>query len=233
MGVLRETELFEPLRRWFEEQGYTVRAEVKHCDVVARRGEAIAIVEMKRVLNLDLLIQATRRQQITDSVYVAIPRAAQPKERSRLRGVRRLLRQLELGLLLVDPEAGTVELAVQPLPCERRKRAASRRAIVRETDGRSANHNLGGSTGKPLMTAWRENALLIAAALDLFGATSPARLRELGTGPKTQSILGSRMNYGWFARVERGIYDLTPKGRAALIEYAEVTGPLRQRLVSG
>jgi hypothetical protein len=45
-----------------------VRAEVKHCNVTASKGDDLIVVEMKPRCGLDLLIQATRRQLITDSV---------------------------------------------------------------------------------------------------------------------------------------------------------------------
>jgi hypothetical protein len=49
----------------------------------------------------------------------------------------------------------------------------------------------------------------------------PRQLRALGTGSKTLSIL-SRNVYGWFSRVDRGLYAVTPKGREALAKYPEL-----------
>ena len=39
--------------------------------------------------------------------------------------------------------------------------------------------------------------------------------------PKAAGLM-YRDVYGWFARVERGIYELSPKGRGALETYADV-----------
>ncbi len=40
----------------------------------------------------------------------------------------------------------------------------------------------------------------------------------MGTGDKTQSILHFNA-YGWFERVDRGVYALTAQGRAELDDY--------------
>jgi hypothetical protein len=61
----------------------------------------------------------------------------------------------------------------------------------------------------------------IACCLDRHGTLSPRALRALGTGPKTQAIL-HRNVYGWFERQGRGLYALTPQGRAALADYPDL-----------
>jgi hypothetical protein len=43
---------------------------------------------------------------------------------------------------------------------------------------------------------------------------------------KTAATILQRDVYGWFQRVERGIYDLSPKGREALTLYADVIAEL-------
>ena len=50
---------------------------------------------------------------------------------------------------------------------------------------------------------------------------SPRQLRALGAGSRTLSIL-SRNVYGWFSRVARGLYAVTPKGREVLSKYPEL-----------
>jgi hypothetical protein len=62
------------------------------------------------------------------------------------------------------------------------------------------------------MTAYRQQALACAAAL----AQGAARPRDLQPAlPDAPKIL-RRNVYGWFVRVERGIYTLSDSGRAAL-----------------
>ena len=72
--LLQESDLAGPLYTHLAELGYRVRSEVKDCDIAAVKGEDLLIIELKKTLNLPLLVQAVRRQRMTDSVYVAIPR---------------------------------------------------------------------------------------------------------------------------------------------------------------
>jgi len=65
------------------------------------------------------------------------------------------------------------------------------------------------------MTAYRQQALACAAAL----SDGPRRPRELkATMPDAPKILLGNV-YGWFSRVERGVYALTDLGREALIRW--------------
>lgn len=217
----RETDLYAPLRDFLTAQGYTVRGEVQHCDLTARRGDELVIVELKLRANLDLLVQATARQRLTGTVYVALPRPTSRADVARERGVRRVLRQLELGLLWVahGPGGPHVEVVFHPLPAERRRQPAKRAALLHELERRSGDFNPGGSTRRKLLTAYRESALRVAWWLSRRGALSPRELRARGTGPATLGLL-RRNVYGWFERLDRGIYGLTAAGRQALKDYA-------------
>ncbi len=226
---LKETDLYPPLQEWLEGNGYIVHAEVKNCDIVARKNDEVIIIEIKRAINLDLLLQAVRRQQASESVYVAVP--APKTADKRWNELLRLLKRLELGLLLVyiDTALPRVELAFHPLRQERQKRKAVTKALLTEMSGRSVNMNVGGSTRRPLMTAYKEEALTVAAALEQSGPTSPSRLRKSGCSGKTASILYSNF-YGWFERVSLGQYALTDKGKTALTEHQELAVRIRSRL---
>jgi hypothetical protein len=220
-----EADLSGPLYAHLAELGYTVRSEVKDCDIAAVKGEDLLIIELKKTLNLALLVQAVRRQRMTDSVYVAIPRPSNKwKWWRESRGAQHLLRRLEVGLILVslDPGKPPVEVVFHPLPFARRKRAQSRRAVLEEISHRIADYNRAGSTRKKLATAYRENAIHIACCLLVQGKMSPASLRAVGTGPRTLSIL--RFNaYGWFERVDRGVYALAAHGKTDLKSWGELT----------
>jgi len=218
----RETDLYEPIRDYLTANGYQVQAEVKGCDVVAQKGKELVVVELKLKFTTRLLVQAIDRQKITDAVYVALPGPYRPRAR-RWRDIKRLLRRLELGLLVVTNTSGSyrVELVFHPLPFRRQKRSSRKRAVIRETAARSGDHNRGGSTRKPIITAYRESVIHIACCLDRLGPSTPRRLRELGTGAKTTSILSSNF-YGWFRRVDRGVYELTPVGKESLNESGDL-----------
>jgi len=227
---ITETSLYGPVKDFLIAQGFTVRAEVSACDIVATRGDDLVIVELKRNFSTELLFQATERQRITDSVYVALPLPPDGFERSRWRRMKRLLRRLELGLILVSlgppPRA---EVVLHPGPYERRKPRKLRTALLEEVAGRSGDFNVGGSARRKIVTAYRENAIHIACCLERFGPLSPKRLRAMGTGPKTLSILSNNF-YGWFHRVSRGVYDLTQKGREEVNRYPELASYYRTEL---
>jgi hypothetical protein len=219
--AIAETSLYEPVRDWLAAAGYTVRAEVRHCDVVAVRDGELVAIELKTALGLELLMQAARRQRYADSVYVAVPR---PAKRKRWRDTLHLLRRLELGLILVADSG--VQIALHPVPYRRQRRSGERRAVLTELAGRSGDYNRGGSTRATLVTAYRESALRIACALAEAGPSSPRRLRALGTCESTQSILYSNF-YGWFERIAQGTYALSGSGRKALVDYAGIASRLR------
>ncbi len=219
---LKETDLFPPVRDYLEKKGYTVRSEVRNCDVVAVKEEDVIVVELKTSINVSLLIQATDRQRITDSVYVAIP-DPRGRKSAHWRGIKRVLHQLELGLILVtfSPRNTVVSVAFDPLPYQRRKLSRRRSAVIQEVANRSADYNVGGSNRTPLVTAYRENAIYIACCLVELGPSSPRELRDVGTGEKTTAILGSNF-YGWFQRIERARYQVTDAGRTESKRFPDI-----------
>lgn len=218
---IAETDLCGPVRDYLTAQGYTVRCEVSDCDIAAAKGDDLIIIELKRALNISLLAQAVDRQKMTASVYVAIPR---PSNRARwmreTKGIHKVLRRLELGLILVavGKSRTPVEIIFHPGPFEHKRRSKARRAILQEIERRSGDYNEGGSTRRKLVTAYRENAIQIASILAERGPLSPRHLRDLGADAKTQSIL-YRNVYSWFDRVEKGVYALNDRGKDELKLY--------------
>lgn len=231
-----ETALYQPLQAYLTKQGYTVRSEVRNCDIAAVKGhspspsegegwgEGLIIIEMKRSLNVQLLVQAVQRQKIAPSVYVAVPRPANKRKWNvESRGVQHLLKRLELGLILVSTQKGRppVEVVFHPVPFERQRRKSASRAVLQEIERRSTDLNQGGSCRRKLVTAYRENAINIACCLAERGQMSPKALRDMGTGDKTLSILYHNV-YGWFERVDRGIYAISAKGRTEIEQFPEL-----------
>ena len=216
-----ETDLFEPIRSYLERHGYAVNAEVKDCDVTATKGDELVIVELKKGANMQLLIQATDRLRITDSVYVAIPSVKGNSKH--WRGIKRVLRSLELGLMTVTvgPLGSRVTKLFDPLPYKRKKSGQRRHSVITEIAERSNEYNTGGSVGIKLVTAYREHAILLATYLERLGNSTPKSLRDLGTGAKTTSILYSN-HYGWFQRLDRGVYAITDQGMQDIRLYTEL-----------
>jgi len=94
-------------------------------------------------------------------------------------------------------------------------------ALLQEFRRRSGDHNTGGSTRRPLVTAYREEALRVAAFLQQAGSAKVKAVRETTGVAKAGSILHDDY-YGWFERVRLGVYRLTPTGEQGLTIYADV-----------
>ncbi|WP_323007908.1 DUF2161 family putative PD-(D/E)XK-type phosphodiesterase [Pseudorhodobacter sp.] len=70
------------------------------------------------------------------------------------------------------------------------------------------------------MTAYRQDAL--RCALHLQAGPCKAAVVAKAVGVSRAAVQMRDDHYGWFERVARGIYQLTPKGQAALLEHAEM-----------
>ena len=227
MSLPKETDLFPHIKLWLEEQDYTVRAEVKGCDIAAVKDGRLVLIEIKRTINLELIYQIIRRQAADALVYGAIPAPRSFDKRWR-EGVR-LLKRLQAGLILVYMNDGPrVELLLHPerIPNTRRN---TTRAYLNEMSGRTVDANVGGSPGWDTMTSHREKALAVAVALERFGPSSKHLLSLMGASSMTGGIL-RRNRDGWFRVVSPGIYDLTDKGVEALGKFQILAERLRIKM---
>jgi hypothetical protein len=220
---LQEIDLYKPIQTYFLREGYEVYGEVKDCDIVAVKDEELVVIELKLTLSVDLLIQAAKRQRITDKVYVAIPKPKHRLNSKRWTEKCHLIRRLELGLIVVSSpgKRGRAEIIFEPTPFIRRKNKRKRDSIMKEINGRSADYNVGGSNRTKIMTAYKENCIQIACYLENLGPLSPKMLNQLGSGKNTSSVL-TKNYYGWFERIKRGIYVITEKGKEEIKEYPEL-----------
>ena len=64
MADFKETDLYEPIRAFLEEEGYQVQAEVKGCDIAAVKDGQLVIVELKKAFNLKLVYQGEELRQV-------------------------------------------------------------------------------------------------------------------------------------------------------------------------
>lgn len=159
--------------------------------------------------------------------------------------------KLGLGLITVTfykTKAPFVEVLCEPEIAVQQGRTAIRRKerLLYEFRERSGDYNTGGITRAKLVTAYREKTLRVAAAMNtaemeerrlrelqnsqdspegssssVLSGISPAAVRERSGVGSAADIL-QRNYYGWFRRVSRGRYVLTPAGIQALTDYASV-----------
>ncbi|OKP88826.1 hypothetical protein A3844_06765 [Paenibacillus helianthi] len=203
MAVKHETELYAPLKSFFEKQGYAIKGEVRTCDLVGLRKdeELPLIVEMKKSFNLALLLQGVERLRLSPNVYLAVERVRDKKGavNQRWGELTGLCRRLGLGLITVvfyKTKAPLVEVLAEPgdAPPQVRSGARRRERLLYEFRERSGDYNTGGSTRVKLVTAYREKALRVALALQaaeaeaahaagLAGARRAARSGAPGADP--------------------------------------------------
>ncbi|MBZ9768693.1 DUF2161 family putative PD-(D/E)XK-type phosphodiesterase [Mesorhizobium sp. CA6] len=212
---MQETSLYEPVKRFLESMDFAVKGEIGGCDMVGLRAgepDVVVICELKLQFNLELVLQAVDRAAACDEVWLAAYMSARGKGREHDRRFRALCRRLGFGLLGVGKK-GEVELLLSPAALPPRRDPRRRSRLVEEHHRRKGDPSVGGSTRKkPIMTAYRQEALACAAAM----VDGPKRPRDLKTlSPRAASILLHNY-YGWFARAERGVYALTEAGLAAI-----------------
>ncbi|AMQ06329.1 DUF2161 domain-containing phosphodiesterase [Sporosarcina psychrophila] len=222
-----EVDLYKPVKEYFTQQGYDVHGEVNECDVAAVRDQELVLIELKLSLSIDLLIQATKRQRLTNEVYVAIPRPKLNFRSKKWKDSCHLVRRLELGLILVSflENDAQVEIVFHPASFDRKKSMQrskkKRNAMLTEMEGRLGDYNIGGSCQTKIMTAYKENCIHIACCLLELGPLSPKSLRKMGTGEKTLTILNKNY-YGWFDKIQRGIYMISDIGKNELHEFPDL-----------
>ena len=233
MTEFKETDLYEPIRAFLEEEGYQVQAEVKDCDIAAVKDGQLVIVELKKAFNLKLVYQGLERQSLTEQVFVAIPRPKKGAREKSWKDMLKLLKRLELGLLTValDSPLKTVDVVLEPSDSIAWKNRKKREKVQAELENRQVDANVGGMTRRKIMTAFREKSIRLACLLEKEGQISTASLREKGM----EDYVGiCNKNYDkWFKRVEKGVYALSDKGQEALEneDYAKVVAFYRNENV--
>jgi hypothetical protein len=219
----REATLYAPVKAFLEGRGYEVKGEVQGCDLVAwRSDEPPVVIELKLCFSLALVLQGIDRLALTERVYLAVPRPpARGGRRRRLSphspDIRKLCRRLGLGLMLVSRRS--VEVVEEPVPYRPRTAKARTQRLKDEFDRRLGDPNVGGVSGVPIVTAYRQDALRCAHVLALSGPMRIGALRAAAGVPRAARILQHNV-YGWFTRIERGTYTLSEGGSLALARFA-------------
>lgn len=221
-----ETSLYQPVKTFLEAAGYEVKGEIGGCDLVGLSMSdppVLVICELKLSFNLELILQAVDRAAVAEEVWIAARISAKGRGRETDRRYRDLCRRLGIGMLGVSDrgEVGIIVHSVTPMPRTNPKR---RSRIVREHQRRRGDPTLGGSTRKPIMTAYRQQALTCAEAL----ADGPLRPRDIKVqAPDAGKILIGNV-YGWFERVRPGWYQLTELGRSVVAASAGTSAGERE-----
>lgn len=219
--MIRETELYDPIKTFLEGQGYEVKGEIGAVDLMAvRDGDDPVLVELKTGFSLSLFHQGIERQKVTDWVYIAVPRGSGKRWLSGLKANKALCRRLGLGLIIVRLRDNLVEVVQDPAPYKPRQSKPRKARLLREFAKRAGDPNKGGAVRKGLITAYRQDAIRVARFLQENGPSKGALVAK-STGVKTATRIMADDHYGWFERVETGIYQITDKGAEALKSYVD------------
>jgi hypothetical protein len=213
-----EQALYGPVKAFIERLGYEVKGEIGGCDLVGvGPGEppVLIIGELKERFSLELVLQAVDRAAACDEVWLAARLSRRGRGREADPRFRNLCRRLGFGLIGVT-ESGQVELLLSPAAPAPRRDPRRRSRLVEEHRRRRGDPTPGGGSRSPIMTAYRQRALACAAAI----AEGACRPRELKPIAADVAAILRRNVYGWFERLERGVYGLTDRGRAALAQSA-------------
>ena len=219
---MRESDLYEPIKRHFQNLGYVVKGEVGAADVMAVRGnEPAIIIELKLGFSLTLFHQATERLRMSDHVYVAVVRPEGKFGYKRLKLNQNLCRRLGLGLLTLRVRDQFVELHCMPEQYNPRKSAKKSKQIMKLFKRLDGDPNSGGATRHGLVTGYRQDALKCATFLAISGASKGAVVAK-ETGVESATSLMRNNVYGWFDKVEQGVYALNSTGKKGLTDWADV-----------
>ena len=209
-----ETSLYNPVKRFLEGLGFAVKGEIGGCDLLALSPASppiVVVCELKLQFNLELVLQGVDRMAASDEVWLAARMSTRGKGREGDKRFRNLCRRLGFGLLGVGANE-QVHVLLSPTALAPRRDPRRRSRLIDEHRRRQGDPVAGGGSRKPIMTAYRQEALACAAAL----SAGPQRPRDLKpAAPRAPKILLHNV-YGWFDRAERGVYVLTDAGRAAL-----------------
>lgn len=214
---MAETELYAPVKAWLEARGFEVKAEVGAADVVAMKdGEEPVIIELKTSFSLVLLQQAVARQAVTDAVYVAVPRWKGRAGWKAFSGNIGLCKRLGLGVLSVRLKDGAVEVHCDPVPFQPRKSKVRKARLLKAFSRLEGDPNTGGMRGEKV-TVYRQDAEKCAVFLNENGA-SRGRDVVKGTGVEKATTMMRDNHYGWFEKVDKGVYMLSEAGASALAQ---------------
>ena len=215
---MKEVDLYPAVKAHLTRQGWDVKGEVGSADVVARKGDEVLVVELKLAFSLALFHQGIDRLALTDHVYLAVPAGGKPKP---FKANVKMARRLGVGVMTVRARDGFVEVLADPGPYSPRKSKKKQTRMLRAFDRLDGDPNAGGATRHGIVTGYRQDALKCARFLAIHGPSAGKKVKDWAEVPTATRIMADD-HYGWFERVERGVYGLTVAGRKGLADWADV-----------
>ncbi len=219
--MAKEQDFYKPIKRYFEKQGYDVKAEIKDCDCVCVKGEEIIICEFKLAFNMSLVFQGLDRQKITDNVYLCVPKYKGRVGYRNFLKAKNLCSRLGFGLIIVNTtlKSPTCEEVLRPQETGVRKNKPKTERLLKEYNGRTFDLNTGGQTGKKINTAYKETCIKILCILEKEEKISSSILvSKYGFDKNVYRVLYNNPHRYFRKTEERGIYVISEIGKNALNE---------------
>ena len=219
---MKESDLYGPIKTHFQALGYEVKGEVGVADVVALRGtEPPLIIELKIGFSLTLFHQAVERLKVVDDVYIAVVRPEGKAGYKRLKANITLCRRLGIGLLTLRLRDQFIELHCVPGPYAPRKSVKKIKSMVKAFERLDGDPNNGGATRQGLVTGYRQDALKCAAYLLNAGAKKGTVVSKSTGVPGATTLMRNNV-YGWFEKVDTGLYSLSLAGAKGLVKWSNL-----------
>lgn len=220
------------MKAYFAARGYEVKGEVGAADMVAvPLGQALTaepvIIELKTSFTLTLFHQAIARQSMSDQVYIAAPRKPGKAGLRAIRKNKMLCRRLGLGMITVRMKDKRVDVHCEPGEFKPRKMKKRKQQLLSEFESRHGDPNLGGMVSETQMTSYRQGALRCAKVLHDEGACKASYVAKMAGFDKARNAMADN-HYGWFEKVDRGVYGLTPAGAQAIEDNAALVASMME-----
>lgn len=206
---MNESELFEPVKNHFTSKGYDVDGEVENCDLVAIKNDNIVIVELKKTFSLKLVMQGIDRQELSKEVYLAVPKEKYNSYKDK-ESQTKICKRLGLGLIHINTLKKDIDILLEPrMKISIYKYREER--LLYEFRNRGVKKSTGGVVSGAY-SAYYQRCIQLACILEVEKQMSAVQIREkYNTGFTTYNILYNN-HYGWFQKVDKGIYALSEAG---------------------
>jgi hypothetical protein len=218
--MMKEEELYLPIKQYFQEFGYSVDGEVGSLDILCEKNGQYIAVELKNDLNFKVFLQAAKQQKMFEHVFIGCWTPKNCRSRGFLDKIY-LLQRLGLGLIFVSKRTQSVTVFCEPIVhsieayTSRNKRKKA--VLLREFNARKTKSNLGGVHKKKLITAYKENSLLVLNYLYEHGPSKASDVKK-AIGVENAYTILYRNHYTWFEKIDQGIYALSQNGKETYLK---------------
>lgn len=209
--IKSETELYAPVKNYFSNMGFKVDAEVRDCDITAKKDNIVVICELKRGFTIELMYQLVEKKKLTPYVYAVIPRPKNMGNRAFKKKIE-LLKALDCGLLVVLNSTKRVDLVLEPRGEDTSAKKYRRRGLEKEISTRKMSLNIGGQSKRKIVTAHKESLIAALCYIEKFGSIKTRDCRE-----NIRNVV-KRNHYNYFVRLERGVYTMNESAKTLLCD---------------